>query len=115
MRDSLSTATLHVQQLRSYLDDEVIEMITELDIDKNTALSCMEHDLDNLRDKYVNKRLAKRFQDDNNNGIVRPYKGTVSDVFYSKPEGHYLFHVIYDSDSDDEDMEQWEVVQHIDS
>ena len=26
-----------------------------------------------------------------------------------------LFHVIYDSDSDDEDLEQWEVVKHIDS
>ena len=89
MRDSLSTATLHVQQLRSYMEEDVVEMISELDIDKNTALSHMEHDLDSLRDKYVNKKLSKRFQDDAAGGIVRPYKGTVSDVFYSKSEGHF--------------------------
>ena len=101
-------------QLRSYLDDDVVEMITELDIDKNTALSCLEYDLDNLREKYVNQRLAKRFQDDDKD-VVRPYKGTVTDVFYEKADAHYLFHVTYDSDSDDEDLEQWEISEYIDA
>ena len=115
MRDSLSTATLHVQQLRPYMDDGVVETIKELDIDKIDALSCVEKNLDVLRDKYVNKRLSKRFRDDKHpQKIVRPYRGQVTDVWFSKTDGHYLFHVTYDSDSDDEEQEQWEVSQHID-
>ena len=115
MRDSLATATLHVQQLQSYMDSDVVQVIGDLDIDKTTALRCTERDLDKLREKYVNKLLHKRFQDEANPNLVRPYKGEVIDVFYSRDDGHYLFHVTYDSDSDDEDLEQWEVSEHIDS
>ena len=113
MRDSLSSATLHVQQLRPYMDEDVIEMIGDIDIDKVTALSCAEHDLHELREKYVNQVLTKRFQDDDAGGIVRPYKGTITDVYYDQQDGQHMFHVTYDSDSDDEDMEQWEVSTHI--
>ena len=115
MRDSLSSATLHVQQLRPYVDQDIIEVIHDMDIDKTTALSCAEHDLEQLREKYVNKRISKRFQDDKDEGNVRPFKGTVTDVFYDQSEGHHLFHITYDSDSDDEEMEQWEVSTHISS
>ena len=40
------------------------------------------------------------------------YKGRCTDVFYSRTEGQYLFHVVYDSDSDDEDYELWEIAKY---
>ena len=39
----------------------------------------IEHVLDDLREKYVNKRVSERFQDNKAGGIVRPYKGEVTD------------------------------------
>ena len=42
---------------------------------------------------------------------VRDFKGTVTSIEFSRAEGCHLFHVEYDSDSDDEDMELWEVKQ----
>ena len=53
--------------------------------------------------------MSKDFKDDDREGEVRPYKGSCTDAFYSQEDGHYLFHVSYDSDSDSEDMEQWEI------
>ena len=41
---------------------------------------------------------------------MRPYRGRCTDTFFSREDGHYLCHVGYDSDSDSEDMEQWEIV-----
>ena len=112
MRDSLATATLHVQQLRAYTNEDVLETVSTLGIDVNTALSTIEHDLDELRKKYVGKRIAKRFRDEAR-GVVRPYKGNCTDAFFSREDGHYLFHASYDSDSDSEDMEQWEIAKCI--
>ena len=109
LRDELATATLHVQQLRAYLNDDVLETISTLGIDVNIALSTLEHDIEELRAKYVGKSMAKNFKDEGRGGAVRPYKGRCTDVFYSKDDGHYLFHVSYNSDSDSEDMEQWEI------
>lgn len=112
MRDSLSSATLHLQQLRGYVDDEVIEIFSSLGIDLESALQRLESDLDDLREKYVSAKIAKPFMD-NVRGEVRPYKGTVTDVHYSNSDGCYLFHVNYDSDSDDEDMEHWELKKYV--
>ena len=109
MRDELATATLHVQQLRAYMNDDVLETISNLGIDVNIALSTIEHDLEQLRKKYVGKSMAKNFKDETRGGVVRPYKGKCTDAFFSKEDGHYLFHVSYNSDSDSEDMEQWEI------
>ena len=50
---------------------------------------------------------------DDDQGKVRPYLGTVTDVSYSRDDGCYLYHIDYDSDSDDEDMEQWELSTYI--
>ena len=113
LRDALSTATLHVQQLRSYLNEDVLETISTLGIDLNSALSTIEHDVGKLRDKYVGKRVSKNFKDARRGGVVRPYKGECTDVFFSKDDGHYLFHVSFDSDSDDEDMEEWEIKKYL--
>ena len=111
MRDSLSTATLHVQQLRSYMDPDVVETISTLDIDLTAALSTIEHDVERLREKYLDAEVSKNFHDEVLRQ-VRPYKGRCTDVFYSRTEGQYLFHVVYDSDSDDEDYELWEIAKY---
>ena len=105
MRDDLATATLHVQQLRSYINDDVLETISTLGIDFKAALLTIEHDLDDLRKKYVGTTIVKSFRDEER-GVVRPYRGRCTDAFFSREDGHYLFHVSYDSDSDSEDMEQ---------
>ena len=42
-------------------------------------------------------------------GDKRPFLGTVRYVHWVQSEGQYCMHVSYDSDSDSEDMEEWEV------
>ena len=57
-------------------------------------------------------RISKPFIDNNlPQPAVRNFKGTVTSVDYSRSEGCHLFHIEYDSDSDDEDLELWEVKQ----
>ena len=44
---------------------------------------------------------------------MREYKGHVTSVEFVRDEGHHLFHVQYESDSDDEDMELWELKTYV--
>jgi len=44
---------------------------------------------------------------------VRNYEGTVKGVEFSSTEGCFLFEVEYDSDSDDEDLEHWELKKYL--
>ena len=112
MRDSLSSATLHLQQLRQYVNDECMELVKNMGIDGKAAFRTFENNIERLREKYCEKRVAKPFFDDTLKE-VRDYLGTVLDVVFSREEGCFLFHVRYDSDSDDEDYEQWEVSKYI--
>ena len=112
MRDSLSSATMHVQQLRAYEDDEVIETIERMGIDVSSALKRVEVDLDMNRKKYLSARVSKPFHDEAT-GNVRPYEGTVTAVTWDNDVGCILYHVDYDSDSDDEDMEHWELQKYV--
>ena len=64
-----------------------------------------------MRRKYVNKTIVKNF--DEGDGTVRQYRGYINTVDWSKTDGTHLFHVVYDSDSDEEDMELWEVKKYM--
>ena len=110
--DSLASATLHLQQLRALRDDEVLEKANALTIDFDRAIAFVENSLDDLRQKYINRRVRKPFYDDQL-GKVRDYDGVVSSVDFSSSEGCYLFQVEYDSDSDVDDMEHWELKTYI--
>ena len=59
----------------------------------------------------MNVRIIKNFKDDNT-GEVRGYSGSVTSLDWSREDGSYMFHVVYDSDSDEEDMELWDVEQY---
>ena len=111
LRDSLSSMTLHLQQLRKLHNKYTLQNLDDYDIDLDSALTHLENDLNSLRDRYGGTRVLKPFLDDNT-GTVRPYGGTVTEIHWSTQEGCYLFHIEYDSDSDDEDMEHWELKRY---
>ena len=112
LSDDLASATLHLQQLRSYRDAEVLETASALTIDFKKALTQVENSLGDLRKKYVDRRVKKPFHDEDLDR-VRDYHGSVVSVEFAATEGCYVFHVEYDSDSDDEDMEHWELREYI--
>ena len=111
MRDELASATLHIQQLRSYIHHEQLQPSDSLVLDFQRALDHLENSLDDLREKYVNTRVVKNFRDDTT-GEVRGFAGCVTSLDWSRDDGCFLFHVVYDSDSDEEDMELWEMKKY---
>ena len=112
LRDALASATIHLQQLRRYTDENMIELIEELGIDLQSAFESIENDITDLKKRYISKRISKPFIDEET-GVLRPYKGVVSDVIFSRCEGCFLFHIEYDDDDDDEDMEHWELKKYL--
>ena len=110
--DTLASATLHLQQLRALRDNEVLETATALTIDFKQALTIVENSLEDLRRKYVDRRVSKPFFD-NDLERVRDYEGKVVSVDFAHAEGCFLFQVQYDSDSDGEDLEHWELKRYV--
>ena len=54
--------------------------------------------------------IQKNFVDDEDN--VRLFKGHVDDVYFHRKNDSFLFHISYDSDSDAEEMELWEIKKY---
>ena len=111
MTDELASATLHLQQLKVLIDAEKLQNSDTLATDFQRALNYIETNLTALREKYVDKPVVKKFE--NENGVLREYRGHISSLDWSRVDGEYLFHVVYDSDSDEEDMELWEVRKYV--
>ena len=111
MTDELASATLHLQQLKVLIDAEKLESTDSLFIDFQRAIEYLEDSLDQLRSKYVDKPIVKNFED--GDGTLREYRGHISSIDWSRIDGNYLFHVVYDSDSDEEDMELWEIQKYV--
>ena len=65
-----------------------------------------------MQKKYVDTRISRVSRVFDENGHERVYAGTINDVNWSRDNGCYLFHVSYDSDSDEEDLELWEVQKY---
>ena len=93
-------------------DENIIELIEEIGIDLQSAFQVIDNDLKELKQKYMSKQISKPFLDDTT-GDIRPYTGIVSDVFFSRSDGTFLFHIDYDDDDDDEDMEHWELKKYL--
>ena len=91
---------------------EVLEPSSALTIDLQRSLTQIENSLDDLRRKYMGRRVRKLFHDIAINRVC-DYFGQVTPVDFSSTSGCYLFHVMYDSDSDDEDMEHRELQDRI--
>ena len=77
-------------------------------IDPFEAWKASEKGKDELDKSYKGKRVSKQFVH-NEAGDKRPFLGTVRYVHWVQSEAQYCMHVSYDSDSDSEDMEEWEV------
>ena len=60
-------------------------------------------------ESYVGKRISKIFCTMSDEGDKRPFLGTVRYVHWVQSQDRYCIHVDYDSDSDSEDMGEWEV------
>ena len=103
--DELTSATLHLQQLKVLVEDETLLPTDKMVLEFKRALSHVENNLTQLREKYLDARVLKDFDD--GTGRVRGYEGHVDCINWSRSEGSFLFHVVYDSDSDEEDMELW--------
>ena len=93
------------------MDVEILEPTDSLSLDFKRAIEYMENNLSDLRDKYLDTWIVKNFTDDTT-GHERQYAGTISSINWDRGEGVYLFHVEYDSDSDEEDLYLWEVKKY---
>ena len=82
-------------------------------LDLTRAHSSFENDLDDLRGKYLNRAVQKVFEDAGAPTGERTYRGTVVDIDWSTQDGCYLFRIRYEEDGDEEDMECYEVRQHL--
>ena len=113
MRLELLNSTLHLQEVRPLTDNQALVTADErLELDLKRPCTSFEDDLDDLRKKFLHKRVGKGFFDEAV-GRKHMYKGEVVDVDWSRDHGCYLFRIAYDSDSDEEDMERWEVLQQL--
>ena len=79
--------------------------------DVRSAWNTSENGLDELTKKYVGGQVIKEFVDNNDDGTssLRKYTGEVTHVHFVRSESQYMMHVSYLSDSDSEDMEEYEV------
>jgi hypothetical protein len=105
----VASATLHLQQLRTLVDVENLQTSDCLALDFMRAINHVENSLQDLQEKYLDTRIVRNFDED---GIERAYSGTINCVNWSGDDDCYLFHVAYDSDSDEEDLELWEVKKY---
>ena len=88
---------------------ETLQPTDSLALDFQRALSHVHNSLRDLQEKYIDTRVCRNF---NGDGHERAYAGTINDVNWCRESGCYLFHVSYDSDSDEEDLELWEVQKY---
>ena len=112
LSDDLSSATLHLQQMKGYDDDEVLEPASKLCIDFQRALRRVENSIDDMRRRYMGARVKKPFYDPDLEGI-REFGGEVTEVNWYSNGGCVLFKVSYDSDSDEEEFEHWELKKYV--
>ena len=101
---------IHVQQLRVLLNSETLQPTDTMVLDFQRALEHVTNNLDDLREKHLGTAVVKNFRAEN--GDLRDFRGHINQVSWSKSDACFLFHVVYDSDSDEEDMELWEVKQY---
>ena len=112
LSDDLTSATLHLQDLRDLHDIQILESSGDRTIDFCAAMTFIENGIKELRKKYLGSKVTKNFFDEDQQKLHN-YSGEVTDVHFSREDGYYLFRTEYDSDSDVEEMELWELQKFI--
>ena len=107
LNDESVAANLHLASTPDLIDDEKLLYSRGSRINPYAAWAASLKGKEALQKDYVGKRVSKNFCDDEGNR--RPYLGTVRYVHWVQSEAQYCMHVSYDSDSDSEDMEEWEL------
>ena len=75
-----------------------------------SAWNTSQDGLDELTRKYVGGNVSKEFVDNSDGtSVLRKYIGEVTHVHFMRSESQYMMHVSYLSDSDSEDMEEYEI------
>ena len=95
---------LHISQTPPPRNVEVLET-SSISIDVTSAAKRSEIDLDELKNKYLNRSVQKEFKVD---GVDRMVKGIVTRIAWSNSYKKFLFHVVYEDD-DQEDMYLYEL------
>jgi len=111
LSDKSAAASLHLASLKTSTPN-VLQRNRETEIDFRAAWKTGEDDEDDLKDKYVGKRVCKNFENEET-GEMTPYSGTITHVHFVQDTSQYMMHVSYDDDDDSEDYEEYEVKEYL--
>ena len=104
LSDNTVSHVLHVSQTPAHVNIERLPP-ESVAIDVDFAATRTEHNLDELRKKYVGRKVSKQFNVD---GEVVRYVGEVDRVYWEPEMRKFLYHVVYE-DSDEEEIELWQL------
>ena len=113
LSDNTASATMHLREMST---SQHVETLSDRNPDPYSAHKLCQRTYDDFCDKYVDREIAKEFVDPNGDGVVkRVFRGVVTHVTRGEVKGthKWLMHVQYDSDSDEEDLEEYEIKRYI--
>ena len=100
------SATMHLRELST----PSVETLSSRDPDPYHAITLSQHSKNDYVRKYVDREISKPFLDPE-----RFFRGVITDVIRGEVNGtdKWLMHVQYDSDSDEEDLEEYEIKRYL--
>ena len=108
MKEKTTSNVLHLSQTPTPTDPEELSA-DPVYLDVCAAASRVENDIDELKEKYLNKMVTRSFVINDTTVVVR---GIINRVVWEKSLMKFLFHVLY-SDGDEEDLYHFEVKSYL--
>ena len=108
MKDSTMGDVLHLTQTPLPKDPEHLSS-DPVKIDVSAAGSRVENDIDELKEKYLDKHVTRCFIVNDESVLV---KGFISSVTWENSVKKFVFHVVY-VDGDEEDLYHYEVKSYL--
>ena len=98
------SATMNLRELST----PSVETLSSRDPDPYHAITLSQHSKNDYVRKYVDSEISKPFLDPDDGTKKRFFRGVITDVIRGEVNGtdKWLIHVQYDSDSDEEDLEE---------
>ena len=112
LSDNTASAPMHLREMST---SQHVETLFDRNPDPYSAHKLYQRTYD---DKYVDREISKEFVDPDGDGdgvVKRLFRGVVTHVTRGEVKGthKWLMHVQYDSDSDEEDLEEYEIKRYI--